>query len=68
MYSIGSTISRDATVNEILRAYPATISIFNEFGIDSCCGGDLPLTVATERDGVDLELLLARLQKVADQS
>jgi iron-sulfur cluster repair protein YtfE (RIC family) len=68
MYSIGTTISKDATVNEIMRAYPATLSIFNEFGIDSCCGGDLALRIAAARDGVDLQVLLARLQVIANQS
>ena len=68
MYSIGSTLSSDATVNEILRAYPATISVFNAFGIDSCCGGDLSLRIAAERDGADLKELLAQLQAAADKS
>jgi regulator of cell morphogenesis and NO signaling len=68
MYTIGSTISGDATVNEIVRAYPATLPVFNEFGIDSCCGGDLPLTIAAARDNVDLQVLIARLQAAADPS
>lgn len=63
-----STISADATVNEIVRAFPATLPVFNEFGIDSCCGGGIPLKVAAERDGADVDVLVARLRAVVEKA
>ena len=52
-----------ATVNEIVAQYPDTIAVFNRFGIDSCCGGGVPLADAARRDGADLGALLAALQE-----
>lgn len=54
----------EMTVNEIVGTYPSTISIFNEFGIDSCCGGGVQLAVAAERDNVDTDDLFRRLASV----
>lgn len=50
------------TLNEITARYPATIAVFNDFGMDVCCGGDVPLAEAAERDGVDLGALTAVLK------
>lgn len=41
------------TVNEIIRAHPATVEVFNRFGIDSCCGGAVSVVDAATRDGAD---------------
>ncbi len=61
----GSTIvDTCATVNETLVQYPATVSVFNTFGIDACCGGDATLEDAARRDGADLDALTAALGDV----
>ncbi len=54
------------TVNEVVRLYPNSIPVFNEYGIDTCCGGGVPLAVAVQRDNVDLAALIARLQQVSE--
>lgn len=59
-------IDKDSTVNEIVAQYPDSISVFNQFGIDSCCGGAVPLADAAHRDGADFDELLAALQQVID--
>lgn len=41
------------TVNEAIRRYPATVEIFNRYGIDACCGGAAPVLEAAVRDGAD---------------
>lgn len=51
-----------ATVNEILLSCPSAVSVFNEFGIDACCGGDASLTEAARRDGVELESVIDALE------
>jgi regulator of cell morphogenesis and NO signaling len=56
------------TVNEVVRLYPASIAVFNEYGIDTCCGGGVALAVAVQRDNVDLAEVLDRLQKVSEQA
>jgi iron-sulfur cluster repair protein YtfE (RIC family) len=51
------------TVNELVREVPATVKVFNAFGIDACRGGAVPLNEAALRDGADIEALLAALAK-----
>lgn len=51
------------SVNELLRLHPETIAVFNDFGIDACCGGASPLAEAATRDGADLAALLAALER-----
>jgi len=53
-----------ATINEITARYPKTIAVFNDFGVDACCGGDATLREAAERDSVDCDSLTASLRSV----
>jgi len=53
------------TVNRVVERFPETLAIFHGHGIDSCCGGALPLRTAAERHGVDLERLLEALRAEA---
>lgn len=57
-------IPAELTVNELIRNVPATVPIFNEFGIDACCGGAVPIAVAARRDGADVDALYAALAAV----
>ncbi len=43
----------DLTVNEVIGLWPATVAVFNRFGIDACCGGAVTVRVAALRDGAD---------------
>ena len=58
-------ISSESTVNDVLLRYPESVSVFNAFGIDACCGGDVSLAVAAARDSVALGDLLAGLDAAA---
>ena len=58
---VNRPIDAGITVNEMLRLYPATVSVLNVFGIDACCGGAASLAEAARRDGVDLTALLSAL-------
>jgi len=60
-----AAIDMGTTVNEVIRMYPKSVSVFNQLGIDACCGGDASIAEAARRDGIDLGLLLARLDAVA---
>ncbi len=59
-------ISDDLSVNEAIRRHPATVPVFNAFGIDACCGGAAPLAEAAVRDGADPAALLQALRAAAE--
>ena len=50
-----------ATLNDLTRRYPHTITAFCNLGIDTCCGGALTLTRAAAKAGVGLDELQAAL-------
>lgn len=60
-----SRIDPSWTVNDVLARFPATVGVFNEFGIDACCGAGAPLVDAARRDGADPDALLAALERAA---
>ena len=58
-----NSIDLQWTVNEVVKRYPATLSIFNSLGIDSCCGGALPLATVADRHHVPLDVLRSALEQ-----
>lgn len=62
------TIYGDITVNEAIRRFPATVAVFNAFGIDACCGGAAMLAEAAVRDGADPAELLKAVRAAAGAS
>lgn len=64
--TVPTRIHGGMTVNEIIREYPATVELFNRFGIDACCGGAMPIRAAAQRDGADLEELWSALRSVTE--
>jgi len=62
------TIDTATTVNDILAQHPATVSVFNGFGIDACCGGDASLAEAARRDDADVIALIAALDAIIDRA
>ncbi len=55
------------TVREIALNQPSSIRVFEEFGIDYCCGGRKPLTVACTEQNIELAGVLAALESAAKQ-
>ena len=55
-------IHSEQTVREIALANPATTRVFEQLGIDYCCGGNLPLSTACARANVSLEGVLGSLE------
>lgn len=60
------TIDPRLSVNEIVRRWPATMGVMNDFGIDACCGGADPLEEAAVRDGAELNALLEALHRAIE--
>ena len=58
-------IEETDVVNDVIAAIPRTIGVFNERGIDACCGGAVSIRDAAERDGADVSALMHALHQVA---
>lgn len=54
-------ITKEMTVNQVLKLYPKSVGVFSKFNIDSCCGGNRSLEQAAREDKVVLEDLLTAL-------
>ena len=54
-------ITAETTVGEIVRAMPARSRIFENLGIDYCCGGKKPLSEACRGKGLDPATVVALL-------
>lgn len=52
-----------ATVHDVIGRLPGAEEVFRRFGIDTCCGGELPVAVAAEHHDVELETLLSELER-----
>ncbi|MEX0906811.1 MAG: DUF542 domain-containing protein [Gemmatimonadota bacterium] len=64
----GSVDVAALTVNETIRMWPATVELFNRYGIDACCGGAARVGEAAVRDGADAGALIAELRRVIGEA
>lgn len=55
----------DRTVGELVAEDFRRAHIFSQFGIDFCCGGGKPLSIACERADVDPKKIVAALEETA---
>lgn len=56
-------LSETCTVRELVAQYPQTVRVFEQFGIDYCCGGQRDLRTACAESDVSSGLLLVALQR-----
>lgn len=61
------TITLEKTVREIATEAPATIRVFEKFGIDYCCGGRKPLDQACVELQLSSEQVLEKLTEAVRQ-
>ena len=66
MQAIQPEIGAERMVNEVIRTHPATVTVFNRFGIDACCGGASPIGEAAVRDGANPDALIAALNEIIE--
>lgn len=55
------TIDPSTTVRDIAQQLPSSMRVFEELGIDYCCGGTKPLTDACSHAGIPVESVLTKL-------
>jgi len=62
-----ATITGDMVINDVIKKYPQTIKVFNDYKVDSCCGGGAPIGTTAKRDGIDVEGLLNALNEATGE-
>jgi regulator of cell morphogenesis and NO signaling len=55
------------TVREIALENPASIRVFEQFGIDHCCGGRIPLDEACAKKNLAIREVVAALEKASKE-
>jgi uncharacterized protein (DUF2249 family) len=60
--------SADTTVNEVVQLVPAALGVLGGYGIDTCCGGNLPIGEAAKRHGASWEELTGRIRSAATEA
>ena len=53
------------TIREIALNQPTSIRVFEQFGIDYCCGGRKPLAVACRENDIEIDAVLTALASAA---
>ena len=61
-----STHSPEITVGELAARMPASARVFEQFGIDYCCGGGQAFDQVCRTRGLDPAALLAEIERQAD--
>lgn len=54
-------IDPNETLNALIARRPEALPVLQHFGLDTCCGGGLPLAVAAQHHNLPVERLLAAL-------
>ena len=63
-----NSLTTENTIGSILVTYPHLARVFEEEGLDYCCGGKKSLKEACAEKGQDPEELLVKLQATAKKA
>jgi uncharacterized protein (DUF2249 family) len=56
------TVDASETLNELVARAPETLPVLQHYGLDTCCGGALPLATAAQHHNLELAGLLTALR------
>src|SRR3954469_12607145 len=56
-----NTLKPEQTVGQIAAEFPASVRVFEKYGIDFCCGGKLPVAQVCANKSLDAGQLLAEI-------
>ncbi|MDH4183630.1 MAG: DUF542 domain-containing protein [Nitrospinota bacterium] len=58
-------ITEEMIINDVVRKYPATMKVFNQHKVDSCCGGGQSIAVTAAVSNANMPALMADLNAAA---
>ena len=59
---------RTTKIDDLMAGHPATMAVFNAFGVDSCCGAQRSVHDAAEEDQVAERALVEALERAMTAS
>lgn len=61
-------INFDTTLGNFVATYPKTRKVFEEFGLDYCCGGNKDIEIAAKEKNIDLNELISSLKSAIEEA
>jgi regulator of cell morphogenesis and NO signaling len=61
------TITENMTINEVIQKYPETMKVFNDFKVDSCCGGGQSIAVTAAMGNANVPELIKALNEAVNR-
>lgn len=58
-----ATITEEMIINDVVNRYPETMKVFNQFKVDSCCGGAQSIATTAAVSGTGIPELMEALNK-----
>jgi regulator of cell morphogenesis and NO signaling len=65
--TLDTTFDTHDTLNTIVERAPQTLEVLKRMGLDTCCGGALPLETAARHHDLDPYTVLAALRAVLEE-
>jgi len=60
-------ITEDMIINDVVNKYPESMKVFNDFKVDSCCGGGQSIATTAAVSGADIPKLIEALNKAVNK-
>lgn len=61
------TITEAMTINDVVSKYPETLKVFNDFKVDSCCGGAESIATTVAVSNANIAELMEALNKTINK-
>ncbi len=61
------TITKDMTINDVVSKHPETMKVFNDFKVDSCCGGGQSIAATAAVSNTNIPDLMEALNKAINK-
>ena len=62
-----ATITKDMIINDVVSKYPKSMKVFNDFKVDSCCGGGQSIATTAAVGNVNIPELMEALNKAINK-
>jgi regulator of cell morphogenesis and NO signaling len=61
------TITKDMIINDVVNKYPETMKVFNDYKVDSCCGGGQSIATTAAVSNSNIPELMEALNNAVNK-